>query len=235
LTGAPVSFGSATQISTTGDYAFYAGFRSDPFFFDLMGFLNGFKFTGDDFFKDKNVFGIVVQVPNSALSPTPKIGVWARVLIPGSGGAMTQIDRVGRPAINTVFNHGDDKNTFNAIDPTQDRPLFLDKFIAVLESFGHAAADATAIANILLPDILTYDYSSTAGFLNGRQLADDVIDIELNLVSNGAVTTDKVGPHTDYLSSFPYLGTPHPAASVPLAATPSAAPKELAHRKSHRG
>ena len=48
-----------------------------------------------------------------------------------------------------------------------------------------------------------------AGFLNGRKLQDDVIDIELALVTNGRITTDFVGPHTDYLSTFPYLGRPH--------------------------
>ena len=60
-----------------------------------------------------------------------------------------------------------------------------------------------------MPDLLTYDYSSSAGFLNGRNLTDDVIDIELNLVTNGAVTTDGVRPHTDLLDHFPYLGKPH--------------------------
>ena len=47
------------------------------------------------------------------------------------------------------------------------------------------------------------------GFLNGRRLRDDVIDIELNLVTNGKITGDGVGRHSDYLSRFPYLGKPH--------------------------
>ncbi len=81
--------------------------------------------------------------------------------------------------------------------------------MATLESFGYSSTDATNIAEILLPDILTYDYSSAAGFLNGRKLTDDVIDIELALVTNGQVTTDMVGPHTDLLSEFPYVGNPH--------------------------
>jgi hypothetical protein len=54
-----------------------------------------------------------------------------------------------------------------------------------------------------------FDYSSSAGFLNGRRLQDDVIDIELSRVTNGKITGDGVGPHTDYLSDFPYLGNPH--------------------------
>jgi hypothetical protein len=208
LTNAPCSFGREAKITTAGPYTFFAGLRSDPFFFDLVGFLHGFAFTGDDFFLDKNVFGIVLEAPNSALGSNPMIGVWFRVLKQVND-QLVQVDRMGRPAINTVFNHGDAKNTFNAIEPTQDRELFEASFISTLEAFTHPPAEARAIAEILLPDILTYDYSSAAGFLNGRKLTDDVIDIELALVSNGQVTTDKVGPHTDYLSEFPYLGNPH--------------------------
>ena len=79
----------------------------------------------------------------------------------------------------------------------------------------HASVDVPysnvklAIAKILLPDILTFDRSKPAGYLNGRRLQDDVIDISLSLVTNGKITTDMVGPHTDYLSHFPYVGKPH--------------------------
>ena len=208
LAGAPVSFGSTPIVTTRGAYKFFAGFRSDPFFFDLLGFLNGLKFTGSDFFLDKNVFGIVLEVPNQALGPNPHIGVWARTTI-HQHGRWVQVDRMGRPAINTVFNHDEDKNVFNSIVPSEDRSRFEASFVSTLESFGYSMAQATTIAEILLPDILTYDYSSSAGFLNGRKLTDDVIDIELNLVTDGQVTTDMVGPHTDYLAHFPYLGAPH--------------------------
>lgn len=211
---APVSFNSEAHVTESGPYKFFAGFRSDPFFFDLIGFLHNFHFTGSDFFLDKNVFGIVLEVPNSVLGENPKIGIWARTLLStgdADGGAddYTHDDRMGRPAINTVFNHGQAKNLFNAIDPPQDRALFKDSFKATLESFGYTSDQAGAIADILLPDILTYDYTSSAGYLNGRRLTDDVIDISLKLVTNGKIATDGVGPHTDYLDHFPYLGEPH--------------------------
>jgi hypothetical protein len=217
LSGAPVSFGSDAVVTTSGPYTFFAGFRSDPFFFDLLGFLNGLNFTGSDFFIDKNVFGIVLEVPNSALGTNPNIGVWARTAKRPSPGRLVQFDRVGRPAINTVFNHGVDKNTFNSITPDLDRTTLNAENVTFLQSFeatlmnlgGYSTSDAAGIAEILLPDILTYDFSNSNGFLNGRKLADDVIDIELNLVTNGAVKGDGVGPHTDLLSDFPYLGPPH--------------------------
>src|SRR6266487_558505 len=98
---APVNFDSSITITESGPYKFYAGVRSDPFFFDLLGFLNGFKFTGSDFFVAKNVFSMVLDVPNSALGSNSNIGVWGRVLLPQSDGSMLQIDRMGRPAINT--------------------------------------------------------------------------------------------------------------------------------------
>ena len=120
-----------------------------------------------------------------------------------------QNDQMGRPAINTVFNHGTDKNTFNVTQPSHQRALFGNSFENTLKSFGYDDAHADAITDILLPDILTYNYSSSEGFLNGRKLTDDVIDIELTLVTDGKITTDMVGPHTDYLNEFPYVGQPH--------------------------
>src|SRR5439155_12380091 len=166
IKNAPVSFGSHAWVTESEDYKFFAGIRSDPFFFDLVGFLHNFQFTGSDFFIDKNVFGIVLEVPNEALGDNPNIGVWARTLLStgdanGDADDYTVYDRMGRPAINTVFNHGPDKNKFNAINPNQDRANFESSFVATLESFGYAAAQATAIAEILLPDILTYNYNSS--------------------------------------------------------------------------
>jgi hypothetical protein len=218
---APVSFGQAALVTggKNDSFRFFAGFRSDPFFFDLLAFLAGLKFhnPGSDFFIDKNVFGIVLEVPSRrGLGPNPKVGYWARTLIP-DGGHLVHDDQMGRPAINTVFNHGTDKDLFNITPPASQRSTatstghtFLQNFISTLETLGgYAASQATAIAEILLPDILAYDYTSPAGFLNGRKLADDVIDAELSLISNGKITSDFVGPHTDYLSHFPYLGRPH--------------------------
>jgi hypothetical protein len=217
---APVSFDSSALVRRGAhDVKFFAGFRSDPFFFDLLGFLNNFMFTGSDFFADKNVFGMALEVPNELLGDNPKIGVWVRTLVPMTmqPDHLTQADQMGRPAINTVFNHGGDKNTFNVTQPADQRTAmtassgtYLQEFTSELQALGgYSAAQALAIAEVLLPDVLTFDYSSSSGFLNGRRLQDDVIDIELNLVTNGKLAGDGVGPHNDYLADFPYLGPPH--------------------------
>ncbi len=211
---APVSFGASPIVTENGPFKFFAGIRSDPFFFDLAGFLRGdFSFDGTDFFANLNVFGIALEVPNSALGDNPNIGIWGRTLVRQHGHkkgekGLIRVDRMGRPAINTVFNKGDDKNVFNEIDPDRDRELFLAKFIKFLEQF-HNPTDASNIAQILLPDLLTYNSGSAEGFLNGRNLTDDVIDIALGLVTNGAITSDGVDAHTDLLDDFPYMGHPH--------------------------
>ena len=227
---APVSLTSEAHITQGREGAqFFAGFRSDPFFFDLVGFLGGLKFTGADFFADKNVFGIALDIPSTLLGSNPKVGIWTRTRVPMTlqPDRLMQADQMGRPAINTVFNHGGDKNTFNVTQPADQRnmvsavppttgQMLLTVFQQELQALSagspkgaYAPGEALAIARILLPDILTFDYSSTAGYLNGRRLQDDVIDISLNLATNGAITGDGVGPHTDYLADFPYLGKPH--------------------------
>ena len=73
----------------------------------------------------------------------------------------------------------------------------------------YTLTQAQGLADFLLPDVLTYDTATAAGGLNGRDLNDDVIDIELGITTNGVVTSDGVGPHGDYLAAFPYLGVPH--------------------------
>jgi hypothetical protein len=64
----------------------------------------------------------------------------------------------------------------------------------------------------MLPDILRYDHTRPAVYPdNGRVPTDDVCDPFLAILTNGKVTEDKVGPHTDLLTEFPYLGPPHNA------------------------
>ncbi|WP_409239773.1 DUF4331 family protein [Streptomyces sp. PA5.6] len=209
LLDAPVTFGSEPRITVAGDFRFFAGLRSDPFFADPVGAENKFQWTGKDFFADKNVFGIVLEVPNSALGPNPQVGVWARVLVPHDG-RLVQGDRAGRPGIDANFNQNDDdKRVWNQQEPSHDREGFLDKFTHVFEQAGHPKHRATALAESLLPDLLTYDYASAEGFPNGRNLTDDVINMGIAQLSDGAVPHDGLRPHTDLRTDFPFLGDPH--------------------------
>ena len=84
-------------------------------------------------------------------------------------------------------------------------------FAHVLEhAGGYSPQDAKRVAEMLLPDVLPYDPRHDAAYpQNGRALTDDVADQFVALFTNGKVTDDKVGPHTDLLTAFPYLGPPH--------------------------
>ena len=74
----------------------------------------------------------------------------------------------------------------------------------------YTAAQQEGIANILLPDVLTFKVGMRGGFLNGRRPANDVIDAELSLLTNGNITTDGVNANdSPFLASFPYLAGPH--------------------------
>ncbi len=67
------------------------------------------------------------------------------------------------------------EGAFNAGIPRNDQRDFQKMCLTLLYRWG-SPAYAEAVTNISLPDILTFNTSSSAGFLNGRQLADDVID-----------------------------------------------------------
>jgi hypothetical protein len=90
---------------------------------------------------------------------------------------------------------------------TSEGITFVQSFKNTLTALG----GSPSLATVLLPDVLNYDFSKPTAYgqLNGRRLQDDVISISLSLVTNGGLTTDNVGPHTDYLDHFPYAGKPH--------------------------
>ena len=210
---APASFDGEVRVTTEGGYRFYAGLRSDPWFADVAGIFNNFQFTGRDTFADANVFGVVLELPNDALGASGRVGVWARTVAPVHG-APTVVDQAGHPLINAIFNQQpEDQHAFNRTPPAQQRERYLPRFAAVLQGAGYGEAEATALAGELLPDILPYDPTRAASYPNGRQLTDDILDLRLALLTRGRVTTDLVGPHTDLLDDFPYLGPPHPVAT----------------------
>ena len=99
-----VSFDGEAGVVESGDHEFFVGIRSDPFFFDLEGFQHDFAFTGEDFFVDRNVFSMVLEMPNTTLGDG-QIGFWCRVLGPEHGD-LAQIDRMGRPLTNILYTEG---------------------------------------------------------------------------------------------------------------------------------
>jgi hypothetical protein len=204
--GARVSVGREALVTEVGDFRFFFGWRSDPFFFDAMGNFNQMQFTGDDFFKSKDVCSIVIELPNSELRSN-EVGIWART-VDKTGEGWIQADRGARP-LQTVFLVGEEREAYLGGEPVND-----DRFIGVFaheleHTGGYTPEAAKAVARKLLPDILSYHPNEPARFPhNGRTLTDDVVDLFFSIYANRNVT-DKVGPHGDLLDEFPYLGPPH--------------------------
>ena len=239
LSGKTSRFGRVVVNRGKDGIRAFAGMRDDPFFFDLQGFLNilstepGKSFLGcngprPDAFANSNVSSIVLELKPSLLTRhgSSKIGVWATTNQAGA-----QIDRMGRPAIATVFIPNNPfepvgtepslKNTYNHGIPSNDQAQFRPEIVDTLKTLyslndkaGDNPADDAAkinqLADVLLPDILTFDTKSSKGFLNGRRPSDDVIDAELPLVTEGAVKTDCVNANdAPFPKGFPYLAAPH--------------------------
>ena len=217
-------------IPVDGGGSLFAGLRDDPFFFDFVAFLDQVKGAGGsrafcdgdevDFFAGLNVSAIVLEVPSSDLTDaTSVIRVWGTVEV---GGA--QVERMGIPVIATVLIPDSSEDAYNATVPADDVAIWLPDVkasllaLSGLDGIGYNAGEAATIAGLLLPDVLTLDTMSSAGFvpgLNGRQLDEDVIDFELFVVTGGlfdrgaVLDSDCVDANdVPFLGTFPYLAPP---------------------------
>ena len=207
---AAVAFGPQPNVVEYGPYRLSAGLRSDPFFADLDGILDGLRWTGVDFGAGKNVFGIALEIPDSQLGEGP-VGVWARVSVHRDG-ELVSVDRGAHPLLTAWFNEEGAKDAYGAGDPADDWETYRNPWCAVLErTGGYSPEEAEEALRAVLPDVLRYDRTRRPGYPNGRTLTDDVTSARLAMVTGGRVTDGRVGPHRDLLPDFPYLGTPHPA------------------------
>lgn len=157
LVEAPVSLGREALVTEAGDYRFFAGWRSDPFFCDVEGAKNNLQFTGDDFFGDKDVCGIVLEVPNSVFGPN-QVRLWARTMAPANGtsGGWVQAERGALPAQSVIL-VDTERDAYLAGEPASDA-RFVSYFAHALEhADGYSPHEARRVAMTLLPDLLSYD------------------------------------------------------------------------------
>lgn len=143
-------------------------------------------------------------------------------------GTYVQQDQMGRPAINTVFVTSGNKDRFNTTIPSvmgaNFQSAFQTQLLALNPSYTTNALglDAATFTSVLATDVLGVSTTGTTTFfdgtnvLTGRNLSDDVIDVELLLIfggptggDNAALTSDNVSANDKaFLSSFPYLASP---------------------------
>jgi Domain of unknown function (DUF4331) len=205
--GAPVSTGREAAVTDGGGYRFFAGWRSDPFFFDTLGAVNDLKFTGQDYFADKNICSIALEVPSAELG-SGKLRLWARTL-DGATGSWVQADRGAKPS-QTPFLTGGFNDAYRAAQPSDDAQFVAGFAHALEHAAGYAPEEATRAAATLLPDVLPYEPARSASYPdNGRALTDDASGHFLAVLTNGKLTSVGVPHHADLLTEFPYVGPPH--------------------------
>jgi hypothetical protein len=166
------------------------------------------------------------------------------VMTGGGFGPFRQVERLGMPLTNEVLIGVGDKDRWNHVQPAADkrfkeyllRPILakvlgakatgrqdiltvFDRGVPKLNATGGPLADElrlnTGIEPSASPNPLGVLGGDLAGFPNGRRLADDVVDIELQVVAGELIgspnnVSDGVQRNDEaFMSSFPYLALAH--------------------------
>ena len=145
-----------------------------------------------------------------------------------------QVERLGNPLVAEVLLEFKDHGFHDVGTPNTDQANFKAKVVAFITKVaGRSAATANAIADVLLPDMLTLQTDkavSTAGYLGyvlnpanygGRKLSDDVVDISAAAVFGTLIDPNNASPGlaTDNVPAFG--GGPTPTATFPYLAAPN--------------
>lgn len=219
----------------------FAGLRDDPFFFDLVAFnetkdtlVPAFTNPGDNFFAGLNTLAIVLAIDSRRLGSNgtkPTLAVYASTARRSPDGKWRQIDRMGRPGINTalidLLASTGKKDAYNrAANPATWAPQFQQEMadnlaaLDTLDGAANALLPANVLASVLVDDRLRVNAAvpacdaylavelGVAGQCGGRTLARDVIDDTLGAVVGPGVS-DFVGNDSTFLGSFPFLGPPN--------------------------
>lgn len=141
-----------------------------------------------------------------------------------------RVDRMAIPTINTVLIPTAMKNDFNNGSPANDQANFLATGQATITALRNAVngvsgfppedspgVSAGTLAGVLIPDVVTIDFSKPVQFTNGRRMEDDVVDAAVGLVLNrgnvlggGLGVSDGIDANDRAFSStFPYLAAPN--------------------------
>ncbi|MGI8934490.1 MAG: DUF4331 domain-containing protein [Phormidesmis sp.] len=194
-----------------------------------------------DFAAGYNVNAIAVQVPIALLkgsSEATTFDVWQTISI-GSGKSFEQVERLARPAVNEgLVVTNDFLNTLNKVTPAFEAAALAGQEPAAgaagpivgeiqrtLMALGNDEERTAALIGAFLPDVMRIDTTAPSGYgsalnaqgspIGGRLLKDDVVDITLSVLTNGAITSDNVSyegtpgnpaqGHEPLISDFPYL------------------------------
>jgi Domain of unknown function (DUF4331) len=178
-----------------------------------------------NFFAGRNVTAIVLEVPTSLIGKGPVHG-WATAALRGHAPEV-QVSRWGLPLITNIFMPDSAmREDFNRATPREDVSRFsaqiadvATKLTRLAESAADPAGYGQTLAQKICPVTLPYELDTPASFsverLNGRGLADDVMDVMLTLATNTPLS-DGVAPDRSRMrDEFPYFGEPFAPAQRP--------------------
>lgn len=164
-----------------------------------------------------------------------------------------QVDRSGMPAVSTALIPAERKDAYNQADPADDAALMfagdlLGSLGAIhmaldddLTGAGLAPCDMTGampacayqevapgvpVVSLVVPDTIKVNPAGAAGFPNGRQLTDPVMDVTLSIILLDLTSMDGCGGmactattlvgllnptmnDVAFSTTFPYLAAPH--------------------------
>jgi hypothetical protein len=211
----------------------FAGVVHDPFAGDAAA-LNTFKgalqrgeYRPDSFenhanyFHDRTVAGIVVEVPTDLISQTSRVDMWATVTLHGHAPDQ-QVARWGLPLFTHIFLRDDElREQFNRTPPPEDDATFVSstvdtvtRYVTASGAVADPAAYARRVASLFGSFCLPYELGSTASFdfagFNGRALNDNVMDVMLTLLVNAPLSTGIRPDPARFTADWPYL-LPAPA------------------------
>ena len=243
-TGEAATIGGGGQViakGTTGTTVFgdngiraFAGVVNDVFGGDAAA-VNEFKdafATGSykpaafdnhvNFFADRTVGGIIVEVPNALLNTEGPVHAWSTVSLFGHAPEQ-QVARWGLPLFTHLFLNDDElREAFNRTPPQGDNAAFVasavdtvTKYVALAGTSADPAAYARRVAELFGPVTLPYTVGTAASFdytgFNGRALGDNVMDNMLSVLTNSPLGTG-IAPDPGRISKdFPYFSRPVPA------------------------
>ena len=206
----------------------FAGVVSDPFAGDAAA-LEAFKaaFANGsyrpevfrnriNFFHDRTIAAIVLEVPNRLIANDARVSAWSTVSLFGHA-PERQVARWGLPLLTHIY-LGDEaaRERFNQSLPSDDHSVFSSSIVSTVRNYAAAAGTtddpeaygrriAALFGSLTLPyelgTVASFDY---AGF-NGRALRDNVMDNMLSLLTNSPLGTGIAPDPTRFSHIFPYL------------------------------
>ena len=216
----------------------FVGQRKDPFVvnlgktFDLVNYVpldgEGVQDDANDDLKDKNVTSIALELPVDCVTGSGNgvIGAWttaslpqARILNPEasfakpdvSGGALTQVSRLGMPLVNELVIGLAEKDTFNASEPKDDGQFAdyvthptLPALLDILFRDALGAEDNIAPSNIPRNDLVTTFLTGFEGVNQQATVtASEMLRLNTGIAPTSAEDQNAFGVVAGDLAGFP--------------------------------